>query len=118
MDSPDIGSYRLRQENYIVGEIIATEREDVPELHNTLQVAVTQAAAAMMIRGFSRISADSYPYVARINGNHEETIIKGPDEMTVTTTEHPHIVRDPRIGQGEPIITGTGIRVRTLVEYW
>ena len=38
--------------------------------------------------------------------------------MTVVTTEHPYIVRDARIGQGEPIIRGTGIRVRTLVEYW
>jgi uncharacterized protein (DUF433 family) len=35
-----------------------------------------------------------------------------------TATEHPHIVRDPNIGQGEPIIRGTGIRVRILVEYW
>jgi uncharacterized protein (DUF433 family) len=38
--------------------------------------------------------------------------------MTVTATEHPYIVRDARIGQGEPIIGGTGVRVRTLVEYW
>ncbi len=36
----------------------------------------------------------------------------------VIATEHPHIVRDPRIGWGEPIIRNTGIRVRILVEYW
>ena len=36
----------------------------------------------------------------------------------VIATEHPHILRDPRIGQGEPIIRNTGIRVRILVEYW
>jgi uncharacterized protein (DUF433 family) len=36
----------------------------------------------------------------------------------VTITEHPYIVRDSTISQGEPIIRGTGIRVRTLVEYW
>jgi len=38
--------------------------------------------------------------------------------MTAVATEHAHIVRDARINQGEPIILGTGIRVRTLVEYW
>jgi uncharacterized protein (DUF433 family) len=36
----------------------------------------------------------------------------------VIATEHPHIVRDPKIGWGEPIIRNTGIRVRILVEYW
>jgi len=36
----------------------------------------------------------------------------------VTITDHPYIVRDFTIGQGEPIIRGTGIRVRILVEYW
>jgi uncharacterized protein (DUF433 family) len=36
----------------------------------------------------------------------------------VLATEHPHIVRDPRIGYGEPIIRGTGVRVRILMEYW
>lgn len=36
----------------------------------------------------------------------------------VIATEHPHVVRNPRIGDGEPIIKGTGVRVRILVEYW
>jgi uncharacterized protein (DUF433 family) len=31
---------------------------------------------------------------------------------------HPHLVRHPKIGQGEPLIQGTGVRVRILVEYW
>jgi uncharacterized protein (DUF433 family) len=39
-------------------------------------------------------------------------------KMTAVATEHPYIVRDALIGRGEPIILGTGIRVRTLVEYW
>jgi uncharacterized protein (DUF433 family) len=38
--------------------------------------------------------------------------------MTVVTTEHPHIVRNARIGEGEPIVVGTAVRVRILVEYW
>ena len=36
----------------------------------------------------------------------------------VTLTDHPYIVHDARIGQGEPIIRNTGVRVRILVEYW
>jgi uncharacterized protein (DUF433 family) len=44
-------------------------------------------------------------------------IVGAAERRVVTATEHPYIVRDPKIGQGEPIIRGTGIRVRTLVEY-
>jgi uncharacterized protein (DUF433 family) len=51
---------------------------------------------------------------------HGLNISTGWDVSTgmAMATKHPHIVRDPNIGQGEPIIRGTGIRVRILVEYW
>ena len=56
-------------------------------------------------------------------GSHLLHGIKVSTGRTVSTrmvlaTEHPHIVRDPRIGLGEPIVRGTGVRVRILVEYW
>jgi uncharacterized protein (DUF433 family) len=31
-------------------------------------------------------------------------------------TEHPHIVIDPHVKQDEPVVAGSGVRVRTLVE--
>lgn len=33
-------------------------------------------------------------------------------------TEHPHIVRQPNIGGGEPIIKGTRIAVRLIADYY
>ena len=36
----------------------------------------------------------------------------------VTATEHPHIVRNPEILSGEPIIKGTRTPVRAIVENW
>jgi uncharacterized protein (DUF433 family) len=35
-----------------------------------------------------------------------------------TATEHAHIVRDPRILGGEPIIRGTRTPIRAVVETW
>ena len=37
--------------------------------------------------------------------------------MTVAT-EHPYIVRDKEILEGEPIVKGTRTSVRTIVEWW
>ncbi len=37
--------------------------------------------------------------------------------MTVAT-EHPHIIRDNEILEGEPIIKGTRTPVRAIVEWW
>jgi uncharacterized protein (DUF433 family) len=48
----------------------------------------------------------------------EGNIIREHRGVQMTATEHPHIVRDPMIGGSEPIIVGTGMRVRILVEYW
>ncbi len=36
----------------------------------------------------------------------------------ITATEHPHIVRDSQILSGEPIIKGTRVPVRSVVEEW
>jgi uncharacterized protein (DUF433 family) len=38
--------------------------------------------------------------------------------MTVTPTEHPHIVRVDGILGGEPVIRGTRTPVRAIVENW
>jgi uncharacterized protein (DUF433 family) len=51
-------------------------------------------------------------------GSTEESIVREFEGVSVVTTEHPYIVRDLRIGQDEPIIIGTVVRVRVLVEYW
>jgi len=82
----------------------AIEYQDVTGLTSTLQVAFTQAEASTLMRVHGQTT--------------EETTVRGFQEMTVVKTEHPHIVRDPKISGGEPIIAGTGVRVRTLVEYW
>jgi uncharacterized protein (DUF433 family) len=36
----------------------------------------------------------------------------------VKTTEHPHITRDDLILSGEPIVNGTRVPVRAIVETW
>jgi len=36
----------------------------------------------------------------------------------MTATDHPYIVRDPSILNGEPIIKGTRTPVRAIVEIW
>jgi uncharacterized protein (DUF433 family) len=63
---------------------------------------------------------DPFPNTYGSHLPHGFNIITGGEVSTgmVTATEHPHIVRDPSIGRGEPIIRNTGIRVRILVEYW
>jgi uncharacterized protein (DUF433 family) len=91
-------------EGIIQGGIAAIEYHDVTGLTNTLQVAAIHAEASALI---------SVP-----GATTEEMSARGPQEMTVVTTEHPHIIRDPMIGGSEPIIIGTGVRVRILVEYW
>ena len=40
----------------------------------------------------------------------------GDSDSALIQTEHPHIVRVEGIRGGEPIIKGTGISVRTIVE--
>jgi len=37
---------------------------------------------------------------------------------TPEPTEHPHIVRMPGIGGGEPIIKGTRVAVRLIAQYY
>lgn len=91
-------------ESILLSGRVSTERQDVYRLNNTCQVAVTYAAAFIL---------------SVIHGQTTgEIMIRGRQEMAVVPTEHPHIVRDPRIGHGEPIIVGTAVRVRILVEYW
>ena len=36
----------------------------------------------------------------------------------IVVTEHPHIIRDNEILEGEPIIKGTRTPVRAIVEWW
>ena len=36
----------------------------------------------------------------------------------IVTTEHPYIVRDNEILEGEPVIKGTRTPVRAIVEWW
>ena len=36
----------------------------------------------------------------------------------ITATEHPHIISDKKICDGEPIIRGTKTTVRAIVELW
>lgn len=62
--------------------------------------------------------AEASTLLAHIHAHKEERIVREYQDMNVTTTEHPHIIRDPMIGGSEAIIVGTGIRVRILVEYW
>ncbi len=102
--------------NILHHAIIASERQDVSELKNTLEVTVTQAEAAAMISAPIPTSQGSYSYLLDSGGHDEQKVPRGNQEMTAT--EHPHVVRDPRIGRGEPSIRGTGVRVRTLVQYW
>ena len=91
-------------EGIILGGITAIERQDVSGLQNALQMAVTRAEASMLFGVHGQAT--------------EGNTLTVSEEMTVTTTEHPYIVRDPRIGAGEPSVAGTGVRVRILVEYW
>jgi uncharacterized protein (DUF433 family) len=93
-----------RIEGIVLSGITAIEGQDISGLNNTLEVVFTHATASTLIS-------------AR-EATKEGTITRGLHEMTVAATEHPYIIRDPRIGQGEPIITGTGVRVRILAEYW
>jgi uncharacterized protein (DUF433 family) len=84
--------------------VMTLERRDISGFNNTPQVTVVHVTASALVstHGVTR----------------EESIHRGLHEMAVATTEHPYIVRDPGIGQGEPIILGTAVRVRILVEYW
>jgi uncharacterized protein (DUF433 family) len=84
--------------------IAAVEYHDITGLTNTFQVAAIHAEASALV---------SVP-----RGTMEEMRNWGSQERAVVTTEHPYIIRDPSISHGEPIIAGTGVRVRTLVEYW
>jgi uncharacterized protein (DUF433 family) len=73
-------------------------------LNDHLQVQFTYTEASTLL--------------AHIHAHKEERIVREYQDMNVTTTEHPHIIRGPLIGGSEPIIVGTGVRVRILVEYW
>jgi len=88
----------------IFSETVSIERQNISRLQSTLQVTVPERAAATQISVHRQIT--------------EGKIVREVQGMSVVTTEHPYIVRDLRIGQGEPIIVGTSVRVRTLVEYW
>jgi uncharacterized protein (DUF433 family) len=79
-------------------------RQYISRVQNTFQVTVPQAAASMLI--------SVHPLML------EERIIREFEETSVVTTEHPHVVRDLRMGHREPIIAGTAVRVRILIEYW
>jgi uncharacterized protein (DUF433 family) len=83
---------------------VSIERQNISRVQNTLQVTVPEGVAATRIRVHPQIT--------------EESIVREFEGVSVVTTEHPYIVRDLRIGQGEPIIIGTAVRVRVLVEYW
>jgi uncharacterized protein (DUF433 family) len=52
--------------------------------------------------------------------NRREGLLQRGKKMTVEIqpTEHPHIVRHPGIGGGEPIIKGTRIAVRLVAGYY
>jgi uncharacterized protein (DUF433 family) len=86
------------------GETASIERQNISSPQNTLQDTVPRGEAVTRIRVHRQIT--------------RERIVREFQEMSVVTTEHPYIVRDLGIGQGEPIILGTAVRVRILVEYW
>jgi uncharacterized protein (DUF433 family) len=96
----------------------AIERQDVSGLRDTFQIIFAQAGiAAITSRAVFRTEGLS-TYEPNGRSHAEEKTPKGHQQMIVTATEHPHVVRDSTIGHGEPIIIGTGVRVRILVEYW
>lgn len=82
-------------------------------------------ATELFVQSWETRGTKSEPF-PRTYGSYGSHLLYGLNIITrgevdtgmVTATEHPHVVRNPSIGQGEPIIRGTGIRVRILVEYW
>jgi uncharacterized protein (DUF433 family) len=138
MDSMNIGadppSHRTAIAGYInslsqgwqssLNEIIssdalaAVERQDVSGLRDTFHIIFAQAGTATIPSRVAFRSKGFYAYQPNGRSHGEEKTPKGYQQMIVTATEHPHVVRDRRIGHSEPIIAGTGVRVRTLVEYW
>jgi uncharacterized protein (DUF433 family) len=91
-------------QSIILNGITDIDHQDISGLNNILNAVFTHATASIRITTHTPIK--------------EGTIDRGLHEMTVVTTEHPYVIRDPRISQDEPIIMGTGVRVRILVEYW
>jgi uncharacterized protein (DUF433 family) len=60
-----------------------------------------------------------YPYASFSSSSSDPIVIINLEIQaeTLTTHEYPSIIRTSGRGRNEPIIRGTAIRVRTLVEY-
>jgi uncharacterized protein (DUF433 family) len=99
-------------------EVRASELQDISAIHHDLQVAFTYAEASSFTSISRGITEHASFDLAHSHPHTKQKIAQGHQVMTVVTTEHPYIVRDARIGGGEPIIVGTAVRVRILVEYW
>lgn len=52
------------------------------------------------------------------NPSTAKASLTGAELTHVQRTEHPHIVRNPGISGGEPVIEGTRISVRLIAEYY
>ena len=100
------------------GEARASELQDISAIHPHLQVALRYAEASSLTsisRGIMEHASSDFAYS---HPHTEQKIAQGHQVMAVVTTEHPYIVHDASIGGGEPIIVGTAVRVRILVQYW
>jgi uncharacterized protein (DUF433 family) len=84
--------------------INAVDHQESSKINNILDTVSTRVTASTLITTHETTK--------------EGTIKRGLHEMSVVVTEHPYVIRDLRISQDEPVIIGTGIRVRILVEYW
>ncbi len=100
------------------GEVRASEYQDISPIHHEIQVAFTYTEASSLTSISRGKTEHSSSRLVHSHTQTEQTIAQGHEVMTVATTEHPYIVRDARIGGGEPIIVGTAVRVRVLVAYW
>ena len=102
----------------LYGGVGTTELQDLSAVNHRPEVGITYVEASTLTSILGGITEHASSDLAQSDLHAEQRIAKGHQVMTVARTEHPHIVRDSRIGHGEPIILGTSIRVRTLVEYW
>ena len=98
------GDQYSQNQSITLNGISAIDHQDISEINNIVGAVSTHTIASTLISTHA--------------ATREGTINRGIQEMTVVATEHPYVIRDPRISEDEPIITGTGVRVRILVEYW
>jgi hypothetical protein len=94
-------------------EVRASELQDISAIHHDLQVAFMYTEASSLTSIARGITEHASFDLAHSHPHTKQKIAQGHQVMTVVTTEHPYIVRDARIGGGEPIIVGTAVRVQS-----